>query len=246
MIKRQQPNHAGVHALRISINADLTNEHTPTTYEGSLADVKRALELDPEEPRARLARGIIATRKGEFGAAITDLSWLINKKVERLGALSYRGLAYLRKGEFERALSDFTEATRSCESMVAFARSGATGSPGMSRTLRYYSQDLFNRGICFARTRDFDRAIEDFTAALEYYPESVRIYVERADAYSSKGDLDHALEDADRLVRLQSKNPQWYLLRALPVPEGRDRSRASRTWIGSFRTVPSHPVAHSS
>jgi tetratricopeptide (TPR) repeat protein len=213
-VLRRQPDHAGAYALRGLIRVDQSGGSDPSALEVALADVRRAIELSPEEPRARLARGMLAIGKHDYDAAIVDLTWEVEHHVDPVAALSFRGLAYLRKGEFDRALADLTEAERSCNGIGAAVRSNSPLSPSMVRLARYYCQNSWNRGLCYANKCQFDRAIEEFSVAIDHYSEGAEIYGARSQAYWMNGDLDHALADIEQFIRLCPEEPRGYVQRS--------------------------------
>ena len=66
---------------------------------------------DSKSARAYYNQGVARLEKGEYDAAISDLTKAIKMRPRSAMAHFYRGRAYFRKGEHDKALSDLTEAT---------------------------------------------------------------------------------------------------------------------------------------
>src|SRR5262249_10254415 len=103
-IVRQQPEHARAYAMRGFLRAERAKEGDEAGLEVALADVRKALELSPEEPKAKFARAIINLKKNDYELAIGDLSGVIEHQADPSEALVYRGTIFTMKSEFDRAL----------------------------------------------------------------------------------------------------------------------------------------------
>ena len=65
---------------------------------------------DSKSHRDYYNQGVARLEKGEYDAAISDLTKAIKMRPRFAMAHFYRGRAYFRKGEHDKALSDLTEA----------------------------------------------------------------------------------------------------------------------------------------
>lgn len=65
---------------------------------------------DPKSAGAYYNQGVARLEKGEYDAAISDLTKAIKMRPRFGRAHFYRGRAYFRKGEHDKALPDLTEA----------------------------------------------------------------------------------------------------------------------------------------
>jgi tetratricopeptide (TPR) repeat protein len=65
---------------------------------------------DSKSAGAYYNQGVARLEKGEYDAAISDLTKAIEKRPAFAMAHFYRGRAYFRKGEHDKALPDLTEA----------------------------------------------------------------------------------------------------------------------------------------
>jgi tetratricopeptide (TPR) repeat protein len=78
-------------------------------YADGAADLKRALEIDPEFRPARLQRGVLALLQGQEDQALDDFAAVLEPPEDRrlVEAAYYRGQLRLRRKEYAEALKDF-------------------------------------------------------------------------------------------------------------------------------------------
>lgn len=77
------------------------------------------------------------------------------------------------------------------------------------------SMPFINRGIAFASTRQFDRAISDFNAALKINPYEVLAYYNRGNVYYDLGQYGRAISDYAAAIEIEPENALIYFNRAL-------------------------------
>ena len=81
-------------------------------YERALADIGKAVELDPKNMDAAALRQTVLLVKGDYDQIITDLDQAISLDPNNSEAFEERGLWQTVKGEFVRAIADYEEAIR--------------------------------------------------------------------------------------------------------------------------------------
>ena len=81
-------------------------------YDEAVADLARAIELDPDNPQYRSQRGDVLSRKQQYAEAIADYTKAIEVAPRNPWPHFGRGHAYLAQGNAELAAADFTEALR--------------------------------------------------------------------------------------------------------------------------------------
>src|ERR1041384_3006440 len=59
-----------------------------------------------------------------------------------------------------------------------------------------------NRGVRFARDKQYDKAVEEFTKAIELQPNDAKNYRNRAQAYRLNNQPDKAVADYSKLIEL--------------------------------------------
>jgi tetratricopeptide (TPR) repeat protein len=77
---------------------------------GRIAEIERALERDPENPRLWTELGNVSYDREDWGAAIHAYEKALRKAPKDPNVLSDLGAAYRNRGEFRRAVALFTRA----------------------------------------------------------------------------------------------------------------------------------------
>jgi tetratricopeptide (TPR) repeat protein len=77
-----------------------------------------------------------------------------------------------------------------------------------NETPNIFATAFANRGVAYARKKDYDRAIADYTRAIEIDPRDAKTYNNRGLAYSIKGDYQRAISDLTAAVELHPKKAE--------------------------------------
>ena len=93
--------------------------------------------------------------KGDFDAAILDITQVMKLYPSNLSVYSLRALAYLQKGDFERAIADYARVTDDPKSPPFF---------------RYYRA----RGIAYLTAGSLPEALRDLNRSIELNPKDSR------------------------------------------------------------------------
>ena len=147
----------------------------------AVADLDKALRLNPKSPLALTKRAAIHQEKGDLDRAIADYSSAL--RLDKNLPVAYRGRAkaYQAKGDLDKALSDFGEALRiDPHSAALYAERGAT----------YQAQN------------NLDLALADFSKAAEIDPTFSAAFLNRANIYRGRQDLEHARQDYETALKL--------------------------------------------
>ena len=110
-------------------------------YDRAIADLDRALEINPDDADTYTGRGLMHGQKGDYDRAISDLDRAIEINPEDSIAYYGRGRAYAEKGDFDHAISDFASA-------IEIDPDDA--------------DSYIGRGLSYGQKGDFDHAIADF------------------------------------------------------------------------------------
>jgi tetratricopeptide (TPR) repeat protein len=153
----------------------------------ALADYNEATRLGPQFAETFFERGLLlATRKGEFGRAISDFDKVLSLAPDDVDALILRGDAYRQMGDVGRAIADLDRA-------VALA-------PGNQRS-------YFFRGLANSRRGEKALALADYDKAIGIYPTYADALVSRSAIYAADGKQDLALRDLDAAIAAQANSP---------------------------------------
>jgi tetratricopeptide (TPR) repeat protein len=168
-----------------------------------MQDLDEALRIDPRQAKAYQLRGAALSLQGQYDRAAQDLDLAIRLDPSEADSYRYRSLVRSRKGDLEAALADAAEwlkrDRRSAEPVSDHEAAVALG--GLLRDDRQLARcvDIFSRalgagsrpvgddwkilsqrGICYERSRQWERAEQDLKQALALVPD-------QPDAMSSLG-----------------------------------------------------------
>lgn len=157
----------------------------------ALADLNKAVELDPGDPGAYFNRGIAHNRQGQFDKAAADFTRFIAAKDDLAVAYFYRGTSYLHMGRHQDALADYERAVK----------------------LEPSSVHLNARASVLATLKRFPEALQDLNKALELDPNNAEAYNNRGAVKAQIGQSSDAMNDIVRAAQLGHKLAQEGLAR---------------------------------
>ncbi|MDR0663981.1 MAG: tetratricopeptide repeat protein [Helicobacteraceae bacterium] len=156
-----------------------------TTASGDSNDetdrLTRAIERNPKDAEAYVARGNIRRERGAYSSAIADYDQAIKLDPKNAKAYSARGVAHAQWGDYEKAIADFGETIK----------------------LDPKQKSAYNnRGFAYAYSGDYEKAIADFGETIKLEPSDGGAYNNRGNAYKDLGDLKNAESDAIKACEL--------------------------------------------
>lgn len=183
----------------------------------AIADLNKAIELDPNSVLAFENRGTLFVRSGKPDRAIEDYNEAIRLDPNYAQAHADRGVAYYVKDDYARAIENYSEAIRlDPKHAVSYSnRAAAYKKAGRNdRAIADESEAIKidpdrpefydNRGLSYAHNRDYDLAIADYDKAISLKKEA-KFYTNRGDSYQFKGNLDRAIADYGDAIKLNPK-----------------------------------------
>ena len=133
---------------------------------------------------------------GKPNDGITYLNRAIAVAPNYYKAYYNRGLSYMQLQQFKNALNDLDKA-------ISLHRRGD------------HYKSYVARGNVYYQLKDMPKAIEDAKTALVIDPENVKAQFLLANCYDDLNALDQALPYYSNAIQLDSKNPTYYLRRAI-------------------------------
>ena len=133
---------------------------------------------------------------GKPNDGITYLNRAIAVAPNYYKAYYNRGLSYMQLQQFKNALNDLDKA-------ISLHRRGD------------HYKSYVARGNVYYQLKDMPKAIEDAKTALVIDPENVKAQFLLANCYDDLNLLDQALPYYSNAIQLDSKNPMYYLRRAI-------------------------------
>jgi tetratricopeptide (TPR) repeat protein len=161
--------------------------------ERRMADLNRAIELQPEKPDYYRLRSEVKYGRDNFDEALADIDKALKADDEHVQSHELRGMILLGMKRYDDALAAFNRATElEPQSTSPFQR----------------------RSQLFLQKGDPKEAIVQLTKALEVAPRDIQTLLLRASVYFQMKEMDKALADVDEAIRIEPRIPQSHLLRA--------------------------------
>lgn len=162
-------------------------------YQDSFDALDQAEQLDPDYFEARLNRGLLYLKRGQYTDAERIFSaFAADFSTDPFGPF-YLGFTLEKTGREREALQQYREALQR-DPDHAMAHN--------------------NLAAIYIRRRKGSEALPHLDHALEVQPELLEARVSRGKMMSMRGDFSRALEDFNRAVELDPGNAEWHLWRA--------------------------------
>jgi tetratricopeptide (TPR) repeat protein len=193
----------------------------------AIAELSKAIQLDPQFAEAWMARGYAHAALGRFERAVADYDQALRLDPEDAETWCNRGLARSKLGQRDEAVADLGEAIRLDPKLVpayhvrawvhAEREEYAKAAADYTAALRLGGDNpalRFGRALCYSALKQYAQAVEDLNVAIRARPGDLRYYGARGAAYVYLG--RHGPGDAD-LRKAIEMNP-------------RDAGRAYEPW----------------
>jgi tetratricopeptide (TPR) repeat protein len=191
--------------------------------DNEMADLDKAIELDPKNADAYATRGSAYGDKGDYDSEIGDETKAIELDPENATAYYDRGSAYESKGDNDNAIADEDKAIEI----------------GAEETDPYVE-----RGIAYDNKGDHDHAIADYSKAIELDPSDEIAYYDRAIADGGKDDYDAAIADYGKAIELKSDDGEAYYGRGDAYAAKNDKDKALADLREAVRLIPETDADH--
>jgi len=180
---------------------------------GRLADLDKALALEPAMPLALSEKAVLLVKQGNADAAIALFADPLATAPDNVELLFGRGMTYAEAGDARRAAQDFDIArgkARDAERLNNYCYTKATRGVALESALADcdaalarrpdFAPFLDSKALVLLRLDRIDEALALFDRAVGSLPREADLRFGRALAWSRKGDADKA--EADRAVAL--------------------------------------------
>jgi tetratricopeptide (TPR) repeat protein len=147
----------------------------------AIADLDRAIQLDPNDAEAYNTRGNVWDDMGDADRALADYEQAIRIDPNNPSTFRDRAILWRHKGELDRALVDFDRAIR-----LSFSD----------------AQVYSDRGLLWYEKGHHDRAIADFRRAAKIDPDFAIAYINRGVIVHHGREIDHASPDLDQAIHV--------------------------------------------
>ncbi len=190
-------------------------------FEGAIADLTKAIELDPSITVAWGQRGVARAKIGDFVGATGDATKTIELDPKLALAWFNRGEARGERGDREGAIADETRAIELDPRLAEawFYRGRTRGNNGdldgaIADSTKAIELDpkhalaWADRGAARGRKADMDGAFADLTQAIALNATLAEAWHNRAAVRAAKGDLDGAIADCERFLEVAPDDPE--------------------------------------
>ena len=194
-------------------------------HEGAIADLDRALKMNPGFAEAYNNRGNTKVNMGDNAGAITDYSQAIKFNSRFTTAYSNRGGAKNNIGDYKGAVADLDHALeidpQYADAYVNRGNAkhgmgdykGAIADHDRAIEINPRAGVYNNRGHVKHSMGDYEGAIADYNQALEINPKFVSAYTNRGATKDSMGDYEGAIADYNQALEIDSKLADAYINR---------------------------------
>jgi tetratricopeptide (TPR) repeat protein len=161
--------------------------------EKRLADLTKAIELQPKKPDYLRLRAQYLFEKDKYEDALKDADAALTQEPDHAATNELRGMILLGMDKYDDALASFDKASK----LVP------------ENPLPYE-----HKGELYRQKGDLPKALEQLNKAIELAPESVAALLVRAGVYYEMKQVDKSLADIDAAIKLQPNLAQPHLMRA--------------------------------
>ena len=192
----------------------------------ALADYNQALVLNPNNPRAYIARADVYEERKEWDLALADYNRAIEIDANFAPAYRDRGRFYMARKQWDLALADFNKAItidpnnpNSYEMRGIFYNFQSEEELAIADLTKAIEINPYSvvaylmRGFPYDNWQKWDLALADFNKALELDPNSGFGYESRGQFYTERQEWDLALADFNKALELDPNSGAGYELR---------------------------------
>jgi tetratricopeptide (TPR) repeat protein len=208
---------------------------------GAIADLNRAIDLNPTFPKPYFNRGDIYAQLHDYEAAIADYSEAIRLgHYNQAGLYSARGLARSRIGDTAGAIDDSRKAIELAQqkqdelnqNMYVLAKRQLDQLLSTGKIGADFDKGAIDPSVLYIKAThkidqgDYQGAIKDFDYLVALQPDYDGNYNNRGIAYSRLGQHGKAADDFSKVIELKPNNGEGYFNRAIEYIALKDRPKA--------------------
>ncbi|MFD0415365.1 tetratricopeptide repeat protein [Streptomyces sp. NPDC127108] len=173
--------------------------------EEALAELDRALAVDPDNLLGRVPRAEAHRRLRHFDEAVADYTAVIDSGSGMPYVLVLRGSVHREAGWYQDAIDDYTAA-------LEFEPTHASA--------------LFFRGLAHQRTGRLAEAVQDLTTAFGLKPTAFHFQAQRGDVHRQAGRYDEAISDLTAALSHDSERVWHRAVRGVTYRQAGDFTKA--------------------
>ena len=175
------------------------------TLDQDLQDDNQAIQLDPDDAKGYINKGLNYQKQGEFEKALQNFNQAIQLNPDLAEAYSNRAVIYSKQGNFEKALQDANKAIQIDPDLAA-----AYG----------------NRGAIYHEQGKLEKALQDYNRTIQLDPDDAKGYYNRGAIYDKQGNLEKALQNFDQAIQIDPEFAIAYTNRGVIYAKRKNREKA--------------------
>ncbi|WP_051371532.1 tetratricopeptide repeat protein [Mesorhizobium loti] len=183
----------------------------------AVADLNRAIALDPKNARAYRERSNIYRSSGSLDKALADANEAARLDPNDPQAFDNRGNVFSNSKQYDRAIDNYNEAIRLDAK---------------------YAQAWQDRGAAYYFKQNYAEAIKNYDEAIRLDPTNARFFTNRGAAYMKMGRISQAIADESDAIRLDPTSPEYFDNRGLSYEANKDYDRAIADYNEAIRLRP--------
>jgi tetratricopeptide (TPR) repeat protein len=170
-----------------------------------LADLEKAVTIDPKYADAICERGIVFISKGIKDKGCMDLrkaKSLGNTKAKELyekNVCSSMSTTFIQSGNTKFEAKDYTGALADYTAAIQLSPDSSEG--------------YIKRGQCNVVLKKYDKAVNDYSKAIKLKPDTITIFYLRGLAYNAASNYKSAFNDFSSVIKLDPNNYDAYMQR---------------------------------
>jgi tetratricopeptide (TPR) repeat protein len=187
-------------------------------YKGALADLNKAIELDPKFAPAYNDRSIVEHKLGYEDDSLADCSRAIEIKPNFAGAYNNRGIVEMDSNpDYKSAITNFN----------------------MAIELAPLSPNAYiNRAWVKRRLNDYEGALQDLNKAIEVAPGQASAYAFRGRLQNDMQQFRAALESFRKAAEINPSDEFYHICIWLVRVRLNDREEANNELVGHLKSLP--------
>jgi tetratricopeptide (TPR) repeat protein len=198
-------------------------------FELAMADLQRAIELDPTEYETYFTLGIVRYQEKDYEAAIEAMTKSLELFEPKEDGLPF-AQGFLTKASIHedaaKATDDAELATQQLDACIATCNNLLGLLPEGQASTGIRSATLFRRGVAERLLGQFAAAVGSLTEAINENPELAEAYFRRGICWFELDEADLAVRDFERSQNIQYQNPRYYLWEGLAEAKKGDYYKA--------------------
>ncbi len=265
-----------------TLNQSLQIKPTPTAYasrgsiyflffqrepQKAIADINKALELQPDYNMAYAMRGNVYASLGNIQQALADLNQAIQIKPEEAHHYFFRGQVYKKIKDYPKAIADFKKAielepqnpehyvTRGSYYLLEL-KDRPKAIEDYTKAAELAPEGSFNKGSAYSQlaslyyemppvdkkkaTDNAQKSVEQFTKYLSTIPKDSNAYFLRGTSYWILKDLPKAIQNLTRTIELNPENQSAYDIRGSVYSEAKEYDKAVADFSKAIELTPNN------